>query len=167
MGELGPGAGAWRRFGRAFAWQTTLGVKTKVVELRELKGAEFLLRTSPTGKQRLARGSGGGEGFRRSGRDAARGCLWWSQAFHESVRDELIAKAFGGAAGEKLSASTRFCGSRVRRNLCSRRCELTLRGFQGGAPEMEVIAAGKVQVVISPVDLTTGLAGRARGACGV
>lgn len=165
-GNWDPEPGAWGRFARAFQWQTNFGVAVQPVELRALKdvGADAATQvahlTGNAAHTFTDEDVAAVKAFVEGGGTLLVDACGGSQPFYESVRDDLLARAFPGAKGEKVAqdhpllwpaGETESLSPKVR--------AYATEVFMGDVPEISVIQAGKGRVVVSPIDLTSGLLG--------
>lgn len=162
-GNWDPEPGAWRRFGRAFQWQTNFAIDIRPVELKALQGS---------GDMRVAQLTGNAaykftddevaavRAFVESGGVLLVNACGGSPAFYESVSDDLLAKAFPDVRTEKPAADhpiLRPAGEKE--SLSPKLRPFTPQVFEDGTREVGVFQAGKGHDVLSPIDLTSGLLG--------
>ena len=162
-GNWDPEPGAWGRFARLFRWQTNFDLSTRAVDVMALNSGDVPEVAHLTGTAAVtfsddevsivkAYVEGGGTVLI----DACGG----STAFHESVRDNLLAKAFPGAKAENPPADhPLFRAAGATEPLSPKLRPYAAEALKDGAPELSVLSAGKGFVVVSPLDLTSGLVG--------
>jgi len=163
-GNWDPEPGAWGRFGRMFQWQTQFGVETRPVEMKDLAaGGEGPGVAHLTGTEAVKFTDAEVAAVKKFVEDG--GVLLvdacgGAQAFNDSVRDALLGKAFPGVTGEKLPQDHPILRPAGEKDSLTPK----VRAFVADASKdagagLSLIKAGKGFVVVSPLDVTTGLVG--------
>jgi hypothetical protein len=161
-GNWDPEPGAWARFGRAFAWQTNFAAAVKPVGLRELKdaGVEVAHLTGNAATKFTDEDAAAAKAFVENGGTLLIDACGGSTAFHDSVRDDLLGKAFPGARPEAIARDhPLFRPAGAQEPLTPKVRPYAVEHFKEGVPELKLLQAGKGQVVLSHLDLTSGLLG--------
>lgn len=161
-GNWDPEPGAWGRFGRLFRWQTNFDLVTQAVEMKELKASGASV-AHLTGTAAVAFTNDDGAAvkeFVEGGGTLLVDACGGSRSFYESVRDGLLGKAFVGVDAEKpMDDHPLLRAPGEKESLALKLRPYVAEAFKDGAPPVLVIKAGQGAVVISPLDLTTGLVG--------
>ena len=160
-GNWDPEPGAWGRFGRLFRWQTNFDLATRAVDLKDLNGDVQAAHLTGTATVNFTDADVAAvKSFVENGGTLIVDACGGSQPFLDSVRDNLLAKAFPGARGEKPPANHPLMVPVGEQELLVPRLRpYTAEALKDGVPDLGVIRAGKGSVILSPLDLTTGLAG--------
>jgi hypothetical protein len=162
-GNWDPEPGAWGRFARIFHWQTNFAPSVLAVELAGLKDAAGVQVAHLTGtaEQKFTDADVASvKAYVEAGGVLLVDSCGGLQAFADSVRDDLLAKAFPGAKGEKVTGDHPLLKPAGEKEaLAPKLRPFAAEAFKDSPPELTVISAGKGSVVVSPIDLTSGLLG--------
>ena len=171
-GNWDPEPGAWARFRREFEWATRTAVEHPPVDLRDLKYGVPTNESAPDASGTIAHLTGNAaytfsdadvaavKSFVESGGLLLIDACGGSRAFHESARDTLLDKAFPGVKPESIPADhplLRPVGATEPLVLKPR--PYVAEALPDGAASVQLIKAGKGCVVVSQLDLTSGLLG--------
>ena len=161
-GNWDPEPGAWTRFARMFQWQTAFVAQVKPVEFAGLKeaGVEVAHLTGNAAVKFSDADAAAARAFVEDGGTLLIDACGGSAPFFESVRDDLLARAFAGTAPEALPKDHPvFKPAGEAEAVPARARPYAVERYPTGVPELKVLAAGKGHVVVSELDLTSGLLG--------
>jgi hypothetical protein len=160
-GNWDPEPGAWGRFGRLFRWQTNFDLVTRAVDLKDLNGEVQAAHLTGTAAVNFTDADAAAvKSFVEHGGTLIIDACGGSQPFHDSVRDHLLTRAFPNARPEKPTANHPLMLPAGENELLVPRLRpYAAEVLKDAVPDLAVIKAGKGAVVLSPLDLTTGLAG--------
>jgi hypothetical protein len=166
-GNWDPEPGAWPRFRRMFEWQTRISVEHPPVELKDLRydaeGQAGQRVAHLTGTAAYAFGDAevaAAKAFVEAGGILLIDPCGGSQPFSESVRESLLDMAFPGAKPERVPANHPLIRDAGKAEaLTPRPRPYVAEATPNAAPELRLVNAGKGFVVVSPLDLTSGLLG--------
>ena len=164
-GNWDPEPGAWPRFRRYFEWQTRISVEHPPVELKDLK-------FDPAGKdgQPIAHLTGtapyafteaeiaAAKLFVEAGGTLLIDPCGGSPAFAESVREALLDRAFAGSKPAPIDPSL-LKGNNNGDKLVLKPRPFVTEAMPNAAAEIKLLKVGSGTVIVSPLDLTSGLLG--------
>jgi hypothetical protein len=160
-GNWDPEPGAWGRFGRLFRWTTNFDLAARAVDVKSLTNDVPVAHLTGTAAVNFSDAEVAAvKAFVENGGLLIVDACGGSQAFHDSVRDNLLGKAFPGTKTERPAADhPLLLPDGQKESLVPKLRPYAAEALRDGAPDLAVLKAGKGSVVLSPLDLTTGLAG--------
>lgn len=162
-GNWDPEPGAWGRFGRVFQWQTSFATDIRPVEMKALQASTDVRVAHLTGNALQVFTDAevtAVRAFVENGGTLLVDACGGSAGFYESVSDGLLARAFPAAKPEKPAADHPiFVAAGEKVSLSPKLRPFTPQVLEDGTRELRIFPAGAGHVVVSPIDLTSGLLG--------
>jgi len=162
-GNADPEPGAWGRFARLFQWQTNFAPAILPMDLAGLKdaGEVQVAHLTGTAPQTFTDAEVASvKAFVENGGTLLVDSCGGNPGFAQGVQDDLLAKAFPGAKGEKVAGDHPLLKPAGEKEaLVPKLRPFAAEQFKDAPPELTVMGAGKGYVVVSPLDLTSGLLG--------
>ena len=164
-GNWDPEPGAWPRFRRYFEWQTRVSVEHPPVELKDLKfdpqgenGQPVAHLTGTAAYAFTDAEVAAAKAFVEAGGILVIDPCGGSPAFSQSVREGLLDKAFAGAKPQPIPAGHPLLrGKQPNEALALKPRPYVAEAMADKPSEVLLLDAGKGHVVVSPLDLTSGL----------
>jgi hypothetical protein len=160
-GDWDPEPGAWRRFANLYQWEMDTNVPVTDTEFAALDAAKTPV-AHLTGNRNTAFTEEQAVALRKyveAGGIMLIDACGGSKEFDASVRDVLLAKAFPGASPQAVPKDHPLLAAADAEPLTLRYRTYVADKLKTPAPPLEMIKAGKGSVVLSRIDITTGLLG--------